>query len=296
MRIFDCFMYFDEDLILDLRLNVLDKYVDYFVIVESVFTHKGEKRKLKYDPSKFGKFNNKIIYLVYEEVPKNVEQISENDDEKEKSRKYILNAAYRENGQRNFILNGLRNTNNEDIILISDVDEIPNLENVNFNEIKQKIILFNQDMFYYKFNLKLPNLVWTGTKACKMKYLKSPQWLRNIKDRKYPFYRIDILLSDKKYSSIKFIDEGGWHFSNIKTASEIEHKLKSYLHHREFDENPMSKEEIDKIMKNKQAIYDLKVDKRVNKIGDGSKLDQYPLKKLPKYLQDNIQKYQDWID
>ena len=289
-------MYFDEDTILDLRLNVLDKYVDYFVIVESVFTHKGEKRKLKYDPSKFGKFNNKIIYLVYEEVPKNVEQISENDDEKEKSRKYILNAAYRENGQRNFILNGLRNTNNEDIILISDVDEIPNLENVNFNEIKQKIILFNQDMFYYKFNLKLPNLVWTGTKACKMKYLKSPQWLRNIKDRKYPFYRIDILLSDKKYSSIKFIDEGGWHFSNIKTASEIEHKLKSYLHHREFDENPMSKEEIDKIMKNKQAIYDLKVDKRVNKIGDGSKLDQYPLKKLPKYLQDNIQKYQDWID
>ncbi len=289
-------MYFDEDTILDLRLNVLDKYVDYFVIVESVFTHKGEKRKLKYDPSKFGKFNNKIIYLVYEEVPKNVEQISENDDEKEKSRKYILNAAYRENGQRNFILNGLRNTNNEDIILISDVDEIPNLENVNFNEIKQKIILFNQDMFYYKFNLKLPNLVWTGTKACKMKYLKSPQWLRNIKDRKYPFYRIDILLSDKKYSSIKFIDEGGWHFSNIKTASEIEHKLKSYLHHREFDENPMSKEEIDKIIKNKQAIYDLKVDKRVNKIGDGSKLNQYPLKKLPKYLQNNIQKYQDWID
>ena len=296
MRIFDCFMYFDEDLILDLRLNVLDKYVDYFVIVESVFTHKGEKRKLKYDPSKFRKFNKKIIYLVYEEVPKNIEQISENDDEKEKSRKYILNAAYRENGQRNFILSGLRNTNDEDIILISDVDEIPNLENVNFNEIKQKIILFNQDMFYYKFNLKLPNLVWTGTKACKMKYLKSPQWLRNIKDKKYPFYRIDILLSDKKYSSIKFIDEGGWHFSNIKTASEIEHKLKSYLHHREFDENPMSKEEIDKIIKNKQAIYDLKVDKKTNKIGDGSQLEKYSLDKLPKFLQDNLDNYKEWID
>ena len=296
MRIFDCFMYFDEDTILDLRLNVLDKYVDYFVIVESVFTHKGEKRKLKYDPSKFGKFNNKIIYLVYEEVPKNVEQISENDDEKEKSRKYILNAAYRENGQRNFILNGLRNTNNEDIILISDVDEIPNLENVNFNEIKQKIILFNQDMFYYKFNLKLPNLVWTGTKACKMKYLKSPQWLRNIKDRKYPFYRIDILLSDKKYSSIKFIDEGGWHFSNIKTASEIEHKLKSYLHHREFDLVPLNVNEIKKIMENKQAIYDLSVDKTVNKIGIGSKLEKYDLKKLPEVITINLEKYKEWLD
>ena len=52
MKIFDCFMYFDEDLILDLRLNILDKYVDYFVIVESVFTHRGEKRKLLFNHKK----------------------------------------------------------------------------------------------------------------------------------------------------------------------------------------------------------------------------------------------------
>ena len=151
-------------------------------------------------------------------------------------------------------------------------------------------------MFYYKFNLKLPNLIWTGTKGCKKKYLKSPQWLRNIKDRKYPFYRIDAFFSDTKYVNIQFIDKGGWHFSNIKTAAEIEYKLKSHLHHREFDENPMSKNEIDKIIKNKQAIYDLKVDKRVNKIGDGSKLEKYPFEKLPKFLQANIKNYQEWID
>ena len=65
MRIFDCFMYFDEEILLDLRMNILDKYVDYFVIVESIYTHKGEKRKLHFNLKRFEKFENKIIYLVY---------------------------------------------------------------------------------------------------------------------------------------------------------------------------------------------------------------------------------------
>ena len=296
MKIFDCFMYFDEEIVLDLRLNILNSYVDYFVIVESTFTHRGDKRKLKFNHEKFKKFEKKIIYLVYDEHPSNIEETLSNDNHGEKSRKFILNAAYRENGQRNFIINGLQNANNDDLILISDVDEIPNLVNLDKKNINNKIILFKQDMFYYKFNLKLPNLIWTGTKACKKKVLQSPQWLRNIKDRKYPFYRLDTIFSKKKYINIEFIDNGGWHFSNIKTAAEIEHKLKSYLHHREFDENPMSENEINKIIENKQAIYDLKVDKRVNKIGDGSKLENYSLDKLPKFLQNNIEKFKDWID
>jgi len=296
MKIYDCFMYFDEEIVLDLRLNILDKYVDYFVIVESVFTHKGDKRKLQFNHKKFEKFKDKIIYIIYDNLSENIEEVKTEDSEDEKSRKYILNAAYRENGQRNFILKGLEEAINDDIILISDVDEIPNLENLDLKKIKEKIILFKQDMFYYKFNLKLPNLVWTGTKACKKKYLNSPQWLRNIKDRKYPIYRLDTFFSKTKYIDIKFINNGGWHFSNIKTASEIEHKLKSYLHHREFDQNPMSKNEIDNIIKNKQAIYDLTVDKKTNKIGDGSKLEKYSLDKLPKFLQDNQTNYQKWLD
>ena len=223
-------------------------------------------------------------------------KIFDNDNRGEKSRKYILNASFRENGQRNFIINGLNKANDDDIILISDVDEIPNLESFSKEKFIQKIALFKQDMFYYKFNLRLPNLVWSGTKACKKKDLKSPQWLRNIKDRKYPIYRLDTLFSDTKYIDIKFINNGGWHFSNLKTASEIEFKLKSYLHHREFDENPLSVEEINDLIKNKQAIYDLKVDKRVNKIGDGSKLEKYPSNKLPKFLQDNLNDYKEWID
>ena len=296
MKIFDCFMYFDEENVLELRLNVLDKYVDFFVIVESTFTHRGDQRKLQFNHKKFEKFKNKIIYLIYNEKPKNIEEILINDNDGEKSRKIIFNAGRRENGQRNFILNGLKKALDDDLILISDVDEIPNLEDLDFVNVKQKIIMFKQDMFYYKFNLKLPFLTWTGTKACKKKHLKSPQWLRDIKDKRFPFYRLDIFFSKTKYANIKFINNGGWHFTNIKTAAEIKHKLSSYLHHIDFDENPLSENQINMIIKNKEAIYDLKVDKRKNKIGAGSKLEKYPLNKLPKFLQDNINKYQDWID
>tara|TARA_B100000575_G_scaffold231171_1_gene192283 strand:+ start:4445 stop:5317 length:873 start_codon:yes stop_codon:yes gene_type:complete len=289
-------MYFDEEIILDLRLNILNKYVDYFVIVESIFTHRGEKRKLKFDYKKFEKFKNKIIYLISDLEPDNIQNIFENESEEEKSNKYIINAILRENKQRNFIANGLKEAEEDDIILISDVDEIPNLSEQNFKKIKSKIIMFKQDMFYYKFNLKLPNYIWIGSKACKKRYLKTPQWLRNIKDKKFPFYRFDILFSETKYMNIKFINNGGWHFTNLKTAAEIEYKLKSYLHHREFDENPISKDQIEKIIKDKRAIYDLKVDKRLSKIGIGEKLEKYPMDKLPKFLQDNLDKYKNWID
>ena len=289
-------MYFDEEVVLDVRLNTLDKYVDYFVIVESSFTHKGDNKNLMFNHNKFEKFKNKIIYLVYDKQPKGIETVNENDSEDEKSRKYILNAALRENGQRNFIQNGLNKAEDNDIILISDVDEIPNLSEVNFNNISEKIIMFHQDMFYYKFDLKIPNLLWTGTKGCRKKYLLSPQWLRNVKDRKYFPFRIDILFSEKKYSSIKFISNGGWHFSYIKTAEEIEHKLKSYLHHREFYEQSLSVEQIQNIIENKKAIYDLNVDKRVKKIGDGNKLVKIKFEKLPIYIQQNKNNYMKWLD
>ena len=296
MKIFDCFMYFDEEVVLEVRLNTLDKFVDYFVIIESKFTHKGDSRDLQFNHKKFEKFKDKIIYLVYDRQPEEIEIINGNDSNGEKSRKYILNAAYRENAQRNLIKEGLKNASGSDIILISDLDEIPNLLNVDFNKINEKIIMFKQDMFYYKFNLYLPNLIWAGTKACQKKYLISPQWLRNIKDRKYSSFRLDTIFSKNKYKSIKFIVDGGWHFTNIKDAKEIEHKLKSYLHHREFDEDPLSVKQIEEIIKNKRAIYNLNVDKTENKIGNGDKLEKYELNKLPVYIQKNLDNLKEWMD
>jgi len=296
MKIFDCFMYFDEEVVLDVRLNTLDQFVDYFVIVESTFTHRGDKRQLKFNHENFKKFKDKIIYLIYDETSNNIETVNDKDGEAVNSGKYILNAALRENGQRNYIQSGLKKADDDDIILISDVDEIPNLLKINFNQFNQKIILFKQDMFYYKFNLCIPNLKWTGTKACKKKDLINPQWLRNIKDRKYPFFRLDTYFSDTKYISIKIIENGGWHFSNIKNAEQIKYKLKSYLHHREFDLKPLTTKEIEKIIDDKKAIYDLKVDKRVNKIGVGSKLEKFEFNRLPIHIQENYNSYKEWID
>tara|TARA_B110000977_G_scaffold11260_1_gene14574 strand:- start:429 stop:1298 length:870 start_codon:yes stop_codon:yes gene_type:complete len=289
-------MYFDEEMILDLRLNILNSHVDYFVIVESRYNHKGERRKLLFNKEKFIKYRDKIIYLVHDEVPSKVKRINDEDDEKTQTNKYIMNALYRENAQRNYIINGLNNANNEDIILISDVDEIPKIDKFDFDKVNNKIILFRQDMFYYKFNLCLPNFKWTGTKACKKKDLLSPQWLRNIKEKKYPFFRLDTFFSDKKYTDIKIVNDGGWHFSNIKTAKAIEHKLKSYLHHKEFDDVPLSIKEIDQLVRSKKAIYDLKVDKRVNKIGNGVALEKFEISKLPNHIISNQKNLKDWID
>ncbi len=296
MKIFDCFMYFDEEIVLDIRLNTLNPYVDHFVIVESKYNHKGDKRNLEFNINKYKKFEKKIIYLVSNDLPEGIETINESDTEDHKSNKYITNALLRENSQRNYIIKGLNDADKNDVILISDVDEIPNLDSVNFQKINKKIMLFKQNMFYYKLNLVLPEIIWTGTKACRKKDLISPQWLRNVKDRIYPVWRLDTLFSDKKYSSMKVIENGGWHFSNIKSPNAIHHKLKSYLHHREFDEEPLTVQQIDDIIKNKQAIYDLRVDKRVNKVGNGQFLEKFNIQKLPSYILNNKEKFSDWLD
>ncbi len=92
----------------------------------------------------FSKFKNKIIYIVLNEEPKNLDKIEKNDDENTVNSKLILNAVKRENLQRDTIQNGLTLASQNDLILISDVDEIPNLENLNLDNIDKKIILFNQ--------------------------------------------------------------------------------------------------------------------------------------------------------
>ena len=296
MKIFDCFMYFDEDEVLDVRLNFLDKYVDYFVIVESGYNHKGEKRDPQFDLSKFKKFKDKIIYILKNEIPEGIEKIKDDDNENEQYRKSIYNAWKRENLQRNRILEGLTDANPNDWIIISDLDEIPNLEKINFNNINQKLIFFNQLMMYYKFNLKLDNFIWIGSRACKFKDLVSPQWLRDIKSKKFYWWRVDILFSKKKYNNIKFVDDGGWHFSYLKTPDKIEKKLKSYLHHIDYDKNPIGIKKISEIVKNKKTIYNLKVDQKENKFDAKNDLVKIDINELPKYIIDNLDKFEKWIE
>ena len=169
MNIYDCFMYFDEDLLLDLRLYELDKFVKKFVIAEATYSHSGKKKALNFDINNFKKFKDKIVYLVVDKEPNNISKINEDDNKDLKAEKLILNGMARDYYQRESLAKGLNNISEEDLILISDLDEIPNLDNMNPNLIKNNIVIFEQKMFYYKFNLLYENFIWRGTKAIKKK-------------------------------------------------------------------------------------------------------------------------------
>ena len=174
MKIFDCFMFYDEELLLDIRLNILDKYVDFFIIVESEHFHNGKKRHLKFDINKFKKFESKIIYIIHKNEPSKIIKLEDSDNEGTKSYKLIYNAHLRENDQRNYILEGIKQADDNDVILISDVDEIPNFNSIDLSKIDNQIIMFEQEIFYYKFNRYLPSYKWYGTKACKKKRISEP--------------------------------------------------------------------------------------------------------------------------
>jgi len=293
MNIIDCFMYYDEDIILDIRLNLLDKYVSHFVICEANFNHNGTKRELIFDISKFKKFQDKIIYIPLNHQPKNLLRINNEDSQLIKNSKTLDNALLRENFQRNFLFTKIRDFNENDLVIISDADEIPNLENFKY---KSKITIFKQKMFYYKLNLLHQNFIWYGSKICKKKHLKSPQWLRNIKAKKYPLWRADIFFSKTKYNDICFLENGGWHFTNMKTPEKIDFKMKNFLHHLEYEESGLGIKDLKRIMAEKKVFYNHSADKSEKKWNVSLKLIKVHDEILPSYVKNNKEKFKEWID
>ena len=177
MKIYDCCIYFDENLMLDMRFNILNEHVDKFVVVEATRDHSGNSKKLNFDIKNFQKFKKKIIYHVVEDIPKEVINY----------KKGWSPNFYRENFHRDSISKAIENCDPEDLILISDADEIPNFNAINSSKIK-KFALLRQKNFYYKINLQSEN-EWLGTGVCYKKYLKSPQWLRNKRFLRRGFLR-----------------------------------------------------------------------------------------------------------
>ncbi len=296
MNIYDCFMYFDEDMLLDLRLNILNSYVKKFIITEATYTHSGTKKKLNFDLSKFNKFKDKIEYIVVDTPPPDILPIDQNDTKEKKGEKLILNGYARDNYQRNNLNRGLKNIDDEDIIIISDLDEIPNLHGINFKNIKEKINIFKQKMFYYKLNLSIEDFVWHGSKACKKKYFISPQWLRNIKSKKYSKWRIDLWMSKKKYINVNLINNGGWHFTSIRTPEELEKKLLNFTHHYEYEESGMDINNLRKLINEKVVMYDHNVDQKGNRWSAKTKLKKIANNFLPNYICENLNKYEKWLD
>ena len=154
MAIYDCFQYFNEDHILDLRFNILDHKVDYFVISESTKTHQGNPKKLVFDINNFKKFKHKIKYVVADYEKKvNLES-------------HVGGESDVEQHQRNFLSQGLLDAHDNDLIILSDSDEIPDLAKLDQIKKTTKFTAFSQMMFMYKLNIQnLDENNWIGSKV-----------------------------------------------------------------------------------------------------------------------------------
>ena len=151
-------------------------------------------------------------------------------------------------------------------------------------------------MFYYKLNLLYEEFDWFGSKACKKKNFLSPQWLRNIKSKKYPKWRLDLVFSKKKYSNIFHVQNGGWHFTCIKSPEDLEKKLLNFAHHYEYEESGLNISDIKKLINEKRVMYDHNVDQRSYKWSGKAKLKKLNYSLLPEYVSINPEKFKEWLD
>ena len=291
MKIIDCTTYYSEDLMLDIRFNILNEFVDKFIIVEAKHSHSGEKKILNFNINNFPKFKDKIEYLIIENEP---DGIIKNTNESSIKR---MNSLLRIEQSYNYISNALKDVSEEDLICLSDNDEIPNFESKDFKNSKNDIFIFKQLFFYYKFNLFYDLMPWFGTKACKKKKLNSLSWLRNLKNKKYPWWRIDTYFSNTKQTNVQIVTDGGWHFTNLKTAEEIHKKLSNFGHHNEYDESGLTVKDIQFCIDNRIVNYNHLADKSdPNKYTAEYKLKLVNDEILPKFLVENKKKYKNWFD
>ena len=202
MKIIDTTTYFEEELMMNLRFNILNNYVDKFIVSEARFTHSGQEKDIKFNKKNFPKFEDKIMHIILDKEPEEIIK-----KKRLSNAELRINSIIRIKSQRDFILKHISPNSQEDYLIHSDNDEIPDLKNFDLKKNNYKYIIFNQKMYYYKFNLSLPNLNWFGSKACKIKNLKSIDILRSIKNKKYPFYRIDTFFSNLKHQSLHVVYE-----------------------------------------------------------------------------------------
>ena len=290
MKIIDTTTFFEENMIMDIRFNILEPYVDKFIVCESLFTHSGKSKNVNFKINDYPKFKDKIIHIILEKEPENL-IVKENLTAQEKR----LNSINRIRAQRNYIKNYLNEFSLEDYIIHSDNDEIPNLEKFNLKLNSKKFVIFNQKIFYYKLNLSLPDLNWYGSKACKLKHLKSIDYLRSIKNREYSYLRVDTLFSDYKQNSVEIVNDGGWHFSNLKTIESLENKYLNDENHAEYEIQNNSLEKIKDNVRRQIVPYNYKAKKDSINRFDETKLTKVDIEGLPKYIKKNIIKFKEWV-
>ena len=265
-KLIDCITFFDNNYIFDFRYNVIKNYVDKFIVCESLFDHKNNPKKINFDIENKYKNNSQVIHLVLKNpFPKST------------------NPWQNQAIQREYILENLNFTNEDDLIFFSDPDEIPNPSLLLNFVLKKKYGIFLQNFYNYKFNLFNPyETPWEGTKVCKKKDLKSIDFMREkIKEKnlKYRIYRID------KEKSIEIFHNGGWHFNNLMEPKFISKKLKTFAH------SEYSGEEFSSI-----EIIKKKIEEKVDLFNRGERYNYVKVDNtFPEHLLNNLDKYKDYI-
>ncbi len=293
MKIYDCTTFYSEHMMLDVRFHVLNDYVEKFIVTESLYSHSGQPKKLNFDINNYPKFKDKIIYLVIDQEPDDLIKIENTKEHQGLKRN---NSLKRIELSYNYMMEATENLTDDDLIILSDNDEIPNLNSKQFKQSNKNVFIFKQLFFYYKFNLLYDLMPWFGSKACKKKSLKSFSWLRNLKSKKYSFWRLDTYFNENKLTNLEIIKDGGWHFTNIKTPEELYIKMTNFGHHNEFELSGLTVEDLRKKIDEGVVFYNHFSDQTdQNKWNYDYKLKKINIDLLPKYLQDNSEKLKEWF-
>lgn len=254
IKVVDCFLLHDEIQMLKFRLKELNNVIDYFVLVEATLTFSGNKKELIYKNNKhlFDEYNHKIIHVIVDDMPE---------------QKGFSKAWLREKIQRNSIVKGLNvlNLNNSDLIIINDIDEIPNTDLITqikihnglniFNDINNKkyfnpslqdtkvynegIVGLIQDFYYYNLECKHKGIWWQARILTyqKLKELKNPDDIR----------RLDILH--------RYYQNGGWHFSYFFGITNIINKIQNFSHQEYNNEEYLNKSKIQYLIDNNKDLF-----------------------------------------
>jgi len=271
MKVYDCFTFFNELDLLELRFKILDSSVDYFVLVEATKTHAGKIKPLYFNENKkrFKQWEKKIIHIIVEDMP--------NPGKIYFKKFWRFSSALGlgrwkpEIYQRNQIARGLRNCKDEDIIIVSDLDEIPNPKK--FNELieyskSNKVVLFGQNLYYCFLNgFAYPG--WEGSRACNFKLLKSLfkkkcDRLRRLRSLKL---RFENKFFNAEKSPLRRIKEGGWHFSYLGNINFILEKISNFCHTENY--------KVPDLMDPEKILE--KIDKGEDLFGRGMKIKYVPI-------------------
>lgn len=268
--VYDCFIFYNELDLLEIRLNILSPYVDYFVLVEATTTFSGQPKPLFYKNTqeRFSKFKHKIIHIIVDDMEKAPDIVSQPPYNKIEVFQQNPTVWSKEFYQRNCLTRGLTKATANDLILIGDVDEIPNPQKIKTVKYSSKSTIFEQDFYYYYLNCQSPENKIHGTRGVYKKFLTTPQEIR---------------IQTPKTAYV--IKKSGWHFSYLGGYAQITKKIKSFSHQELNTPEINNLKRLEFNIDNNLDIFDRPFLYNIVKID----------KTFPPYIRKNIKKYQKYI-